>query len=218
MSDFLSTITCDRLVSFELSFTFVFMNPCIAIIDNNTLSAIALQGILWDIFPGAEVLAFCDMDSFLKDSDRHYVHFFVNSDTLLKNTSEFDMLKKLTFVTSVGPCPAIEQAGFNVIDVSLPERELVSSILRIHSISERASSSVQNQESSTTELLSQREKEVLVLMVKGYINKEIADKLNISTPTVIFHRNNICEKLSTRSIGKLTIYAVLAGIVNINEI
>ena len=66
--------------------------------------------------------------------------------------------------------------------------------------------------------LSDREKEVLKLMVKGLINKEIAKELNISTPTVIFHRNNICEKLKTRSLGKLTIYAVLSGIVSIKEI
>ena len=63
-----------------------------------------------------------------------------------------------------------------------------------------------------------REKEVLTLMVKGFINKEIASKLGISLPTVIFHRNNICLKLKTRSIGKMTVYAVLAGIVEINEI
>ena len=55
-------------------------------------------------------------------------------------------------------------------------------------------------------------------MVKGFINKEIASKLGISLPTVIFHRNNICLKLKTRSIGKMTVYAVLAGIVEINEI
>jgi DNA-binding CsgD family transcriptional regulator len=55
-------------------------------------------------------------------------------------------------------------------------------------------------------------------MVKGYINKEIADRLNISLTTVIFHRNNICDKLQTRSVGKLTIYAVLAGILQLNEI
>ena len=64
----------------------------------------------------------------------------------------------------------------------------------------------------------EREKEVLRLIVKGLINKEIAKELDISLPTVIFHRNNICNKLQTRSIGKLTVYAVLSGIVSIKEI
>jgi DNA-binding CsgD family transcriptional regulator len=52
----------------------------------------------------------------------------------------------------------------------------------------------------------------------GRINKEIADELNISLSTVIFHRNNICEKLGTRSIGRLTIHAVLNNIVLMSEI
>jgi DNA-binding CsgD family transcriptional regulator len=66
--------------------------------------------------------------------------------------------------------------------------------------------------------LSDREKEVLVLIVKGLINKEIAEQLNISVPTAIFHRNNICDKLQTRSIGKLTVYAVLSGLIDISDI
>ena len=42
--------------------------------------------------------------------------------------------------------------------------------------------------------------------------------MDISVTTVIFHRNNICEKLGTRSLAKLTIYAVISNIVGIAEI
>ena len=42
--------------------------------------------------------------------------------------------------------------------------------------------------------------------------------LDISITTVIFHRNNICDKLRTRSLDKLTIFAVFSGIVELNEI
>ena len=66
--------------------------------------------------------------------------------------------------------------------------------------------------------LSSREKEVLKMIIKGMKNKEISSELDISMTTVIFHRNNICDKLGTRSVGKMTIYAVLAGLVEINEI
>ena len=66
--------------------------------------------------------------------------------------------------------------------------------------------------------LSSREKDVLTGIIKGYTNKEISSMLDISITTVIFHRNNICSKLGTRSIGKMTIFAVLAGLVEINEI
>ena len=59
--------------------------------------------------------------------------------------------------------------------------------------------------------LSPREIEVLVLITKGLINKEIADKLNISLTTVISHRKNITEKLGLKSVSSLTVYAIMNG-------
>ena len=53
---------------------------------------------------------------------------------------------------------------------------------------------------------------------QGYINKEIADKLNISLSTVITHRRNIMEKLNAKSVSALTIYAVMQGFVDITNI
>ena len=61
-------------------------------------------------------------------------------------------------------------------------------------------------------ILSNREIEVLSLVVQGYINKEIALKLNISLTTVITHRKNIMEKLGMKSVSALTIYAGYAWI------
>ena len=66
--------------------------------------------------------------------------------------------------------------------------------------------------------LTDREIEVLSLIVQGYINKEIADKLNISLSTVITHRRNIMEKLNAKSVSALTIYAVMQGFVDITNI
>lgn len=190
------------------------MNPCIAVIDNNTLSAIALQNILWEIFPEVEIVSFSSMEAFYTDCNRHFVHFFVCSDIFLKNVREFDMLKKETIITSLGGVPAFEQAGFKVIDVSLPEHQLVASILSLHSHGHASRGAAPEQDTQ----LSTREEEVLKLIAKGFINKEIADMLNISVPTVVYHRNNICSKLGTRSIGKLTIRAVLSGLVSVNEL
>ena len=56
------------------------------------------------------------------------------------------------------------------------------------------------------------------LIVQGYINKEIADKLNIGLATVVTHRRNIMEKLRLRSVSALTIYAVMHGYVDIGKI
>lgn len=66
--------------------------------------------------------------------------------------------------------------------------------------------------------LSRREIDVLQLVAQGLTNKEIADKLSISTHTVISHRKNISEKTGIKSASGLTMYAVLKKIIDIDEI
>lgn len=61
--------------------------------------------------------------------------------------------------------------------------------------------------------LSNREKEILVAVAKGLTNKEIADKLCISTHTVISHRKNITRKTGIKTISGLTLYALFNNLV-----
>ncbi len=68
------------------------------------------------------------------------------------------------------------------------------------------------------ETLSQREKEIISLVVKGLTNQEIADKLFLSIHTVITHRRNIARKLEIHSATGLTIYAIVNKIVDISDI
>ena len=68
------------------------------------------------------------------------------------------------------------------------------------------------------ETLSEREKDVIVGVVQGMQNKEIADHLCISTNTVITHRRNIARKLQIRSAAGLTIYAIVNGLVDIGSV
>ena len=65
--------------------------------------------------------------------------------------------------------------------------------------------------------LSEREIDVLRLLLAGYSNKEVADKLNISTHTVISHRKNISTKTSIKSLAGLTIYAIQNGIIEVAD-
>lgn len=66
--------------------------------------------------------------------------------------------------------------------------------------------------------LSEREKEIIVQVVKGLSNKEIAEVLFISVNTVMTHRRNISRKLQIRSAAGLTIYAIVNGLVNLDEV
>ena len=68
------------------------------------------------------------------------------------------------------------------------------------------------------EPLSAREKEIVIGVVKGLTNKQIADRLFLSTHTVITHRRNIAAKLQIHSPAGLTIYAIVNKLVELDDI
>lgn len=195
------------------------MMPQMAIISENTLSAMALRSLISDLAPGIDVVCYHDMAE-LDAASPIVAHYFVSAKVLFSNMERFQPLQRRTIVVTEGESVAISQAGFRTIDATISEQALVRQILQIHQAGHPGGRHHGTEESheNAPMLLSTREREVLALLVKGYINKEIADKLSISLTTVIFHRNNISEKLQTRSLGRLTIYAVLNNIVSISEI
>jgi len=66
--------------------------------------------------------------------------------------------------------------------------------------------------------LSDRERDVLVLVAKGLSNKEIADELNISVHTVMSHRKNISHKTGIKSVAGLTVFALLNNLLDRNDV
>ena len=69
-----------------------------------------------------------------------------------------------------------------------------------------------------SEELSERERDVLIQLVRGLSNKEIADVLHISTHTVISHRKHISHKLNIHSTAGLTIYAIVNRLIDLNTL
>lgn len=68
------------------------------------------------------------------------------------------------------------------------------------------------------DVLSQREKDIVICIAKGLANKEIAEELNISVHTVTTHRRNISSKLQIHTVAGITIYAIANELVNMEEI
>lgn len=66
--------------------------------------------------------------------------------------------------------------------------------------------------------LSKREKDILVAVAKGMMNKEISEALNISIHTVITHRKNITKKTGIHSVSGFTVYALLNNLINESEV
>lgn len=106
--------------------------------------------------------------------------------------------------------------------LSEPEsHKLFSALLSIYSTDEEVVRTLREVVNSPVEHnyaeshdLSERERDVLVLVAKGYTNKEIASELFISPHTVISHRKNIVHKTGIRSVAGLTVYAVLNKLID----
>lgn len=86
---------------------------------------------------------------------------------------------------------------------------------KIHGLLNLAS---EEEELDNQETLSQREKEIVICVVKGMTNKEIAENLFLSIHTVITHRRNISKKLQIHSAAGLTIYAIVNKLVTLNDV
>lgn len=114
---------------------------------------------------------------------------------------------------------AIEVGKLNKQAAALYD-EVVSVIDDIDAIAQKVKSVCMMPAEQTEEKdsLSQREKEIVSLVVKGLTNQEIADKLFLSIHTVITHRRNIARKLEIHSATGLTIYAIVNKIVDITDI
>ncbi|KGN71361.1 response regulator transcription factor [Porphyromonas sp. COT-239 OH1446] len=76
----------------------------------------------------------------------------------------------------------------------------------------------ENMAGTESQSLTPREREIVVCVVKGMTNREIANALFLSTHTVITHRRNISKKLQIHSPSGLTIYAIMNKLVELDEI
>lgn len=70
---------------------------------------------------------------------------------------------------------------------------------------------------NTSNDLTDREKEVLELIVKDFSNQEIADQLFISVRTVETHKQNLISKTGVKSVAGLVVYAIQHGLTSVND-
>ncbi len=126
----------------------------------------------------------------------------------LKTATGNDELKVVALQTTL-----IEQSQLQNYD------EVISMYDSTETIKTKLLSQIQDeQELDNKKELSQREKEIIVCVVKGMTNKVIAETLYISTHTVIAHRRNIANKLKIHSPAGLTIFAIVNKLVDLSEI
>ena len=193
--------------------------PKIAIIDPNTLSALGLKAILQNVMPIMTVDTFGSLSELQANEPESYFHYFTAMSVVVENMAFFTEHKRKTIVLTLSLDTMSQLSDFKCLCVNVPEPELVRSLLMLEQHAHGKGEHLPPMPAILSQkILSDREIEVMSLIVQGYINKEIADKLNIGLATVITHRKNIMDKLGMKSVSALTIYAVMHGYVDINKI
>ena len=195
------------------------MRPKIAIIDPNTLSALGLKAILQNVMPIMTVDTYGSLLELQANDPESYFHYFTAMSVVLEDMQFFSEHKRKTIVLTLSLDTMSQLSDYKCLCVNVPEPELVRSLLILEQHAHGKGENLPPMpEILNRKILSDREIEVMSLIVQGYINKEIADKLNIGLATVITHRKNIMDKLGMKSVSALTIYAVMHGYVDINKI
>lgn len=200
------------------------MHPSIrfAIIEPNILTGLGLQAILEDIIPVAEIQILQTFDEVLNLDSETFIHFFVSSRIYFEHTQFFRQQAAKSIVLVNGDMTI---SGVKTINVCQKEKELVRDILALKHSRHGPQSNMPMPPHVTMPthkeqeiILSPREIEVAVLLSKGYINKEVADQLDISLTTAISHRKNIMDKLHARSLADIIVYVVMNGLADVSEL
>ena len=194
--------------------------PEIAIVEANTLTSLGLKTILERMIPMAVIRTFHSFGELTDDTPDMYAHYFISAQIYVEHNAFFLPRKRKTIVLA-GDSHQFQLSGVPILNIYQAEEQLVKDILKLHQHAHHDGYPVKDMPPTpptTGHELSAREIEVLVLITKGLINKEIADKLNIGLTTVITHRKNITEKLGIKSVSGLTIYAVMTGDVEADRI
>lgn len=193
--------------------------PKVAVIDTNTLAAMGLKQILQNVMPIMTVDTFGSFAELQSANAEVYFHYFTAMSIVLEHKDFFVARRRKTIVLTLSLDTMSQLSDFHCLCVNVPEQQLIRSLLTLQQGAHGKGEHLPPMpDIISRKILSDREIEVMSLIVQGYINKEIAQQLNIGLATVITHRKNIMDKLGFKSVSALTIYAVMHGYVDINKI
>jgi len=192
----------------------------VVIADRSQLVRMGLTGILYQTGVSIHIRETPDADKLRFALKKEHIHIIIISKSFLHLCTE-DMIRqihqrqKTCLLVLINDSPnIINWLDYNeIIEFQDAERIIYHKLDGcIQKLFKPAHDSHQNDE------ISIREKEVLKLVALGMTNKEIAEKLFISSHTVITHRKNITAKLGIKTIAGLTVYALINKLIPSEEI
>jgi FixJ family two-component response regulator len=122
------------------------------------------------------------------------------------------------FLTGHGDIPssvrAMRGGAEDFVVKTAPKAELLDAIRRavVRDERERKARAQRRDANKRIDTLSEREREVFGHVIRGRLNKQIADDLGITERTVKCHRQSITTKLGVPSVAEMTRLALEAGI------
>lgn len=123
----------------------------------------------------------------------------------------------IIFMTGYADVPtairAMKAGAFDFVEKPFDQEDLLARIHQcVHKSEELSQTTLQQENAASLLMLTEREREVMQLLVDGKINKVIAAQLGISTRTVEAHRAHIMEKLQAKSLSDVVRIALQAGL------
>lgn len=180
------------------------------IISSDQLQCIGLKTLLQEYFNAEDILISGSFNTKVLNYTPDYI--FMPPDIYLAHGLQIKGLKsRIVILTNYSPPDIIQENPYS-LNVTASQTEIIEQLQLI------LRDSGEIQPNLPLEELSVREIEVLKLVARGYINKQIGDELNISLHTVISHRKNITRKLGIKTVSGLTVYALLNGLITSEEI
>ena len=184
-----------ELVSFLREST---IHPDIIMMDLKMplLNGVETTRIIIEEFPDVKIIALTSYDS------KSFIANMINigaASYLVKNTTPSDMIKTINEVYEKG-------VYYNDQVLKIIQEGIVTNSTR------------QNKSQFDEDYLTNREKEVLVLICKQMNTHEIADKLFISPRTVEGHRNNLLLKTESKNVAGLVVYAIQNKMITIDDL
>lgn len=174
--------------------------------------------------PGASVVReFDSVDLLSRYLEHHGTDFLIISDALFEKATELylagpSLLERTILLKN--------ESSADEHDVPGKSREQIRECIYLSEGKEEITAKInellnpyfRDHQDPSPVALTDREKTIVRLVSMGFTNKQIAEKLFLSTHTVLTHRKNIIHKLGIKSVSGLTVYAIVNNIITIDEV
>lgn len=189
--------------------------PVVYVIDDDLAMREALDSLLRSV--GLRVYGFGSASEFLTAKVTDAPSCLI-LDIRLPEVSGLDFQGRLQtagfavpiiFMTGYGDIPmtvrAMKAGALDFLTKPFRDQDMLDAVSRAIEIdkTKRASTRANSQIKELYETLTQREKEVMTLVTRGLMNKQVAAEMNLSEITVKIHRGNAMRKMNARTLADL---------------